>query len=166
MGTKCITLFGEFSRGLSIGLARIGECDRGDMCATRLRRCAEIAALRLDEQPAVVSFLVTTPVDKAPPPPPPTPPVAPGVVEWVPLGVVPLLPPCCCCWSERFDCGPLALLLLLLLWTGWEKAEAVPCVIKRLLLADPGLWSGAANWPATLVAVAVDCPLLLRFKSR
>lgn len=81
MGTKCITLLGEFSRGLSIGLARIGEWERGDMCATRLRRCAEMAALRLDEQPAVVSFLVTTPPLMAPTPPP-----GPlGVVATVPL---------------------------------------------------------------------------------
>lgn len=80
MGTKCITLFGEFKRGLSIGLARIGECDRGDIWATRLRRCAEIAALLLDEQPAVVSFLVTTP-----PPPPPNDAVAVVCPTCVPL---------------------------------------------------------------------------------
>lgn len=39
MGTKgnCIML-GELIRGLSMGLADIGECERGDVFATRLKR--------------------------------------------------------------------------------------------------------------------------------
>lgn len=57
---------------------------------------------------------------------------------------------------------------------GCEKADALPCVIKRLLLFVPGgIRTPAApcfggNWTAT-VADAADCgcpPLLVRFNSR
>lgn len=39
---------GEFMRGLSMGLARTGEWLRGDVLATRLKRCKATAALRAD----------------------------------------------------------------------------------------------------------------------
>lgn len=79
------------------------------MCATKLNRCAEMAALLLDEQLAVVSFLITTPL-----------PLLPGVGV-CPTGVA--VPPATIVllsrrWSPAFGC---------------TKADDVPCVIRRLV---------------------------------
>lgn len=140
MGTKCINLFGEFSRGLSMGLARIGECERGDMCATRLKRCAEMAALLLEEQPAVVSFLVTTAVDVF------------GVVTGI--GGVPADNALPVGWS------PAPAL------TGCEKAEELPCVMREMCPA-PCFVVEVATGPVLASAAAVAWPpVTWRFGSR
>lgn len=67
---NCIIL-GELIRGLSMGLAGMGEWERGEMFATKLNRCRATAALRaadaaaVDEDDEVGRFW---PAKKLPPP--------------------------------------------------------------------------------------------------